>query len=146
MRWLCSISQSHSHLCSWGCSSLPPCRNSNYLEYTRSSRWCPKALREMGIPFAKTTELQYGFSMKCPSCPTICQQNGETSIQPAGFYIHREKRQSKIKKTSRRYFQQRNLCYWQFSRIKTLLICNTQWETMPANEKNFLLCDQYVSD
>jgi hypothetical protein len=32
------------------------------------------------------------------------------------------------------------------SRIKTLLICNTQWETMPANEKNFLLCDQYVSD
>ena len=146
MRWLCSISQSHSHLCSWGCSSLPPCRNSNYLEYTRSSRWCPKALREMGIPFAKTTELQYGFSMKCPSCPTICQQNGETSIQPAGFYIQREKRQAKIKKTSGRYFQQRNLCYWQFSRIKTLLICNTQWETMPANEKNFLLCDQYVSD
>ena len=146
MRWLCSISQSHSHLCFWGCSSLPPCRNSNYLEYTRSSRWCPKALREMGIPFAKTTELQYGFSMKCPSCPTICQQNGETSIQPAGFYIQREKRQAKIKKTSGRYFQQRNLCYWQFSRIKPLLICNTQWETMPANEKNFLLCDQYVSD
>ncbi|MBO2025931.1 hypothetical protein J4733_24630 [Klebsiella pneumoniae] len=53
--------------------------------------------REMGIPFAKTTELQYGFSMKCPSCPTICQQNGETSIQPAGFYIQREKRQAKIK-------------------------------------------------
>jgi hypothetical protein len=52
----------------------------------------------MGIPFAKTTELQYGFSMKCPSCPTICQQNGETSIQPAGFYIQREKRQAKIKK------------------------------------------------
>jgi hypothetical protein len=51
----------------------------------------------MGIPFAKTTELQYGFSMKCPSCPTICQQNGETSIQPAGFYIQREKRQAKIK-------------------------------------------------
>lgn len=145
MRWLCSISQSHSHLCSWGCSSLPPCRNSNYLEYTRSSRWCPKALREMGIPFAKTTELQYGFSMKCPSCPTICQQNGETSIQPAGFYIQREKRQAKIKKTSRRYFQQRNLCYWRICRIKTLLICNTQWETMPVNEKNFLLCDQYVS-
>lgn len=146
MRWLCSISQSHSHLCSWGCSSLPPCRNSNYLEYTRSSRWCPKALREMGIPFAKTTELQYGFSMKCPSCPTICQQNGETSIQPAGFYIQREKRQAKIKKTSRRYFQQRNLCYWRICRIKTLLICDTQWETMPVNEKNFLLCDQYVSD
>lgn len=145
MRWLCSISQSHSHLCSWGCSSLPPCRNSNYLEYTRSSRWCPKALREMGIPFAKTTELQYGFSMKCPSCPTICQQNGETSIQPAGFYIQREKRQAKIKKTSRRYFQQRNLCYWRICRIKTLLICDTQWETMPVNEKNFLLCDQYVS-
>lgn len=146
MRWLCSISQSHSHLCSWGCSSLPPCHNSNYLEYTRSSRWCPKALREMGIPFAKTTELQYGFSMKCPSCPTICQQNGETSIQPAGFYIQREKRQAKIKKTSRRYFQQRNLCYWRICRIKTLLICDTQWETMPVNEKNFLLCDQYVSD
>lgn len=145
MRWLCSISQSHSHLCSWGCSSLPPSRNSNYLEYTRSSRWCPKALREMGIPFAKTTELQYGFSMKCPSCPTICQQNGETSIQPAGFYIQREKRQAKIKKTSRRYFQQRNLCYWLICRIKTLLICDTQWETMPVNEKNFLLCDQYVS-
>jgi precorrin isomerase len=32
------------------------------------------------------------------------------------------------------------------SRIKTLIICNTQWETMPVNEKNFLLCDQYVSD
>ncbi|KAB1812814.1 hypothetical protein FXN98_06990 [Klebsiella pneumoniae] len=60
--------------------------------------------------------------------------------------IQREKRQAKIKKTSGRYFQQRNLCYWQFSRIKTLLICKTQWETMPANEKNFLLCDQYVSD
>ncbi|PCM60403.1 hypothetical protein B6J62_15090 [Klebsiella quasipneumoniae] len=100
----------------------------------------------MGIPFAKTTELQYGFSMKCPSCPTICQQNGETSIQPAGFYIQREKRQAKIKKTSRRYFQQRNLCYWLICRIKTLLICDTQWETMPVNEKNFLLCDQYVSD
>ncbi|MCU7509745.1 hypothetical protein B6J58_12330 [Klebsiella quasipneumoniae] len=100
----------------------------------------------MGIPFAKTTELQYGFSMKCPSCPTICQQNGETSIQPAGFYIQREKRQAKIKKTSRRYFQQRNLCYRRICRIKTLLRCDTQWETMPANEKNFLLCDQYVSD
>ncbi|PJR50675.1 hypothetical protein CWM57_19295 [Klebsiella sp. G-Nf4] len=100
----------------------------------------------MGIPFAKTTELQYGFSMKCPSCPTICQQNGETSIQPAGFYIQREKRQAKIKKTSRRYFQQRNLCYGPISRIKTLIICNTQRETIPTNEKNFLLCDQYVSD
>jgi len=30
---------------------------------------------EMGIPFTKTPELQCGFSMKCPSCPTICQQN-----------------------------------------------------------------------
>ena len=145
MRWLCSISQSHSHLCS-GDAQLAAFPLLELLEYTRSGRWCPKALREMGIPFTKTPELQCGFSMKCPSCPTICQQNGETSIQPAGFYIQREKRQAKIKKTSGRYFQQRNLCYWQFSRIKTLLICNTQWETMPANEKNFLLCDQYVSD
>ncbi|PDO73662.1 hypothetical protein B7L13_10030 [Klebsiella oxytoca] len=64
----------------------------------------------MGIPFAKTTELQYGFSMKCPSCPTICQQNGETSIQPTWFYIRGENRQAKIKKSAMRYFQQRNLC------------------------------------
>ncbi|OQR47105.1 hypothetical protein BW261_04915 [Klebsiella aerogenes] len=64
----------------------------------------------MGIPFAKTTELQYGFSMKCPSCRTICQQNGETSIQLTGFCVRGENRWAKIKKTWWRYFQQRNLC------------------------------------
>ncbi|MBD3701699.1 hypothetical protein IE991_32065 [Klebsiella pneumoniae] len=52
--------------------------------------------REMGIPFAKTTELQYGFSMKCPHALQSVNRM-ETSIQPAGFYIQREKRQAKIK-------------------------------------------------
>ncbi|PLM33125.1 hypothetical protein CWN41_03320 [Klebsiella quasipneumoniae] len=37
------LSQSHRYLCSWGLANLPPSRSANYLEYTRSGRWCPKA-------------------------------------------------------------------------------------------------------
>ncbi|APZ05144.1 hypothetical protein CYD30_04515 [Kosakonia cowanii] len=64
----------------------------------------------MGIPFTRLTELQYRFSMKCPSCPTICQQNVKTSIQVTGIYNDGENRQTKLKKSSSHHIQQGNLC------------------------------------
>ncbi|TDT51640.1 hypothetical protein DFO53_4145 [Enterobacter sp. AG5470] len=75
----------------------------------------------MGIPFTRLTELQYRFSLKCPSCPTICQQNVKTSIQVTGIYTGGENPQTKFKKTSSLYFQQRKLCYRHDGRIITLL-------------------------
>ncbi|AVY96797.1 hypothetical protein F153LOC_20935 [Lelliottia sp. F153] len=65
----------------------------------------------MEIPFRRASELQRRSSLKCPSCPTICQQNVKTSIQVTGIYVEGEKRQTKIKKTLVTYFQQGNLCY-----------------------------------
>ncbi|PSN07208.1 hypothetical protein C7G83_13180 [Siccibacter turicensis] len=63
-----------------------------------------------GNPFTMSTQSQYRLSLKCPSRPTICQQNVKTSIQVSGFYKECEKGQTKIKKTSSYYFQQGNLC------------------------------------
>ncbi|RAU34054.1 hypothetical protein DBY73_015405 [Enterobacter sp. RIT418] len=65
----------------------------------------------MENPFRSATELQRRSSLKCPSCPTICQQNVKTSIQVAGIYAECEKPQTKIKKTLYAGFQQGNLCY-----------------------------------
>ncbi|EGT4254978.1 hypothetical protein D8W73_13015 [Citrobacter amalonaticus] len=62
--------------------------------------------------------------MKCPSCPTICQQNVKTSIQATMIYNNGENSQTKIKKTSDGYFQQRNLCYALNARINTLIFRN----------------------
>ncbi|NDO82612.1 hypothetical protein CJP72_18080 [Citrobacter sp. NCU1] len=62
--------------------------------------------------------------MKCPSCPTICQQNVKTSIQVTAIYSNGENSQTKIKKTSDHYFQQRNLCYAHNTRINLFIVSN----------------------
>ncbi|HAP82727.1 MAG TPA: hypothetical protein DCQ57_14315 [Enterobacteriaceae bacterium] len=72
------------------------------------------------------SELQYRSSIKCPSRPTICQQNVKTSIQVSVIYNRGEKRQTKIKKTSRGYFQHGKLCYRRPGRIIVLVICSDQ--------------------
>ncbi|PJD03848.1 hypothetical protein C1166_05955 [Enterobacter bugandensis] len=65
----------------------------------------------MENPFRRAFELQRRSSLKCPSCPTICQQNVKTSIQVTGICAECEKPQTKIKKTLNASFQQGNLCY-----------------------------------
>ncbi|ASE82667.1 hypothetical protein CEP66_08470 [Citrobacter koseri] len=62
--------------------------------------------------------------MKCPSCPTICQQNVKTSIQATMIYNNGENSQTKIKKTSNDYFQQGNLCYSVNTRINRFIFRN----------------------
>ncbi len=104
----------------------------------------PEGVERDGDSFRKTTELQYGFSMKCPHALQSVNRM-ETSIQPAGFYIQREKRQAKIK-NFRTLFSAEKFMLLAIQQNKDLINLQHQWETMPANEKNFLLCDQYVSD
>jgi hypothetical protein len=59
----------------------------------------PEGVKGMENPFRRAFELQRRSSLKCPSCPTICQQNVKTSIQVTGIYAECEKPQTKIKKT-----------------------------------------------
>ncbi|ROU15874.1 hypothetical protein EB837_08465 [Kluyvera ascorbata] len=84
--------------------------------------------------------------MKCPSCPTICQQNVKTSIQLSGICIEGENGWAKIKKTPKRYFQQRNLCYGQEGRVIHLIICNIQRLTISHYVKNLFRYDDNLSD
>ncbi|HBI10341.1 MAG TPA: hypothetical protein DDY57_09375 [Franconibacter pulveris] len=87
---------------------------------------CPLGVGRMGIPFVRLTRKQCILSVKGPSRPTICQQIRKTSIQVTGIYKRGEKPQTKIKKSSSRYFQQGNLCYCPDARIILLIIFNIQ--------------------
>ncbi|EEW4358494.1 hypothetical protein D9M08_12690 [Escherichia albertii] len=51
----------------------------------------------------------------------------KTSIQPTGIYANGENPQTKIKKTSNSYLQQRNLCYANTTRTISLIFSNNQW-------------------
>ncbi|AUS67472.1 hypothetical protein CXP54_18890 [Escherichia albertii] len=51
----------------------------------------------------------------------------KTSIQPTGIYANGEIPQTKIKKTSNGYLQQRNLCYANITRTIILIFSNNQW-------------------
>ncbi|ASE43499.1 hypothetical protein B9P84_15035 [Citrobacter braakii] len=62
--------------------------------------------------------------MKCPSCPTICQQNVKTSIQVTVIYTNGENSQTKIKKSAEGHFQQGNLCYAHYARINIFIFRN----------------------
>ncbi|MGS3570533.1 hypothetical protein ACB264_00635 [Klebsiella pneumoniae] len=71
---------------------------------------------------------------------------GKRQYSQPGFTSSVRNGRQRLKKLQDAIFSREIYATGNSSRIKTLLICNTQWETMPANEKNFLLCDQYVSD
>ncbi|PKJ14949.1 hypothetical protein CXF17_23735 [Escherichia coli] len=51
----------------------------------------------------------------------------KTSIQPTGIYTNGENPQTKIKKTSNSYLQQRNLCYSNMTRTISLIFSNIWW-------------------
>ncbi|HCM56470.1 MAG TPA: hypothetical protein DIS97_11270 [Citrobacter freundii] len=84
--------------------------------------------------------------MKCPSCPTICQQNVKTSIQVTAIYTNGENWQTKIKKSASGYFQQGNLCYAHYARINIFILRNIWRLTFMQFIQIFPMNAAYLSD